>query len=89
MDLGTIQQVFTDGLCIFVDVLCSSSWKSVQSLESPRLQHLADGLISSALRGKAPAITMKYLGGFRRWKTWALDHKLQIFPANESHVVLY
>jgi len=74
---------------ILTDVLSSGSWKSLQSQQDPKLQHLADGLISSALRGKAPATTMKYLGGFRRWKAWALDHKLQAFPASESNVVLY
>jgi len=71
---------------IFTDVLSRGSW---ESLKEPRLQHLADGLISSALSGKASVTTMNYLGSFRRWKAWALDHKLQVFPANESHIVLY
>ena len=31
----------------------------------------------------------KYLGTFRRWKTWAQQHSLQAFPVKESHLVLY
>ena len=61
----------------------------MKSQEDPKLQQLADGLISSALHGKAPSTTMKYLGGFRRWKSWALAHNLRVFPSNELHVALY
>jgi len=32
---------------------------------------------------------MKYLGGFRWWKSCALAHNLRVFPSNELHVALY
>ena len=70
-------------------MLSKGSWQGLKRQEDPELQRLAEGLISSALHGKAPATTMKYLGSFRRWKSWALVHRLQVFPASESHIVLY
>ena len=66
----------------------SHLWQGLKRQEDPELQHLAEGLISSALHGKAPATTMKYLGSFRRWKSWALVHRLQVFPASESHIIV-
>jgi len=29
------------------------------------------------------------MGGFRRWKAWAVQHQLPVLPAKESHVALY
>ena len=69
--------------------LSKETWQGLKSQEDPKLQQLADGLISSALHGKAPSTTMKYLGGFRWWKSWALTHNLRVFPSNELHVALY
>ena len=71
------------------DVLSLGSWQSLKVQEDPRLKQLAEGLYDTVLRGKASSTTKKYLGGFKRWKTWALDHNLQVFPAKECHVVLY
>jgi len=70
-----------------IDALPKGSWHDLRQQEDPELQRLADSLIGTALGGKASSTIMKYLGGFGRWKAWALDHKLQVFPANESHVV--
>jgi len=74
---------------LLIDVLSKDSWLDLRQQEDPELQHLPDSLMSTALGGKASSTTMKYLRGCRRWKAWALDHKLQVFPANESHVSLY
>jgi len=51
--------------------------------EEPRLKQLAESLYDTVLQGKAPSTTKKYLGGFRRWKLWATDHKVPVFPAKE------
>ena len=31
----------------------------------------------------------KYLSAFRRWKSWALQHKISVIPAKDHHVALY
>ena len=85
-----VNHMVADSTCIpLIDVLSKGSWQGLKSQKDPKLQQLADGLVSSALRGKAPSTTMKYLGGFRRWKSWALAHNLRVFPSNELHVALY
>ena len=76
-----------DRYASLIDDLSKGSWHDLRQQEDPELQRLADSLIGTALGGKASSTIMKYLGGFGRWKAWALDHKLQVFPANESHVV--
>ena len=57
--------------------------------DGPRLRHLAEGLLDTALCGKAPSTTKKYLGSFRRWNNWAADYSLPVLPAKEAHIVLY
>ena len=53
------------------------------------LQRLAEALPSSVLHCKATTTTKKYLGAFRRWKIWATEHNLQVFPVEGVHIALY
>jgi len=53
------------------------------------LQDLAKALPSTILRSKASSTTTKYLGAFKRWKTWADEFNLPTFPATATHVTLY
>ena len=53
------------------------------------LRRLAESLPGSVLACKASATTKKYLGAFKRWKVWAADHKLCVFPAEGIHIALY
>jgi len=56
------------------------------------LKKLSERLQDTVLKSRKPTTTTttsKYLGGFNRWKLWVQDHKLQVFPAKECHVVLY
>jgi len=71
------------------DALSLGSWEALDSQEDPMLKQLAGRLRDTVLKSRAPTTTRKYLGGFKRWKSWAQDHKLQVFPAKECHVVLY
>ena len=41
------------------------------------------------LNSKAKSTTRKYLGTFRRWKSWASNHSLKALPAAEQHVAFY
>ena len=59
------------------------------SFDTPELARLAASVRESVIRSKADSTTKKYLGAFRRWKTWAQQHSLQAFPVKESHLVLY
>ena len=72
-----------------VDVFQSDIWQELASFDSPELTRLASSVQESVIRSRADSTTKKYLGAFRRWKTWAQQHSLQVFPVKESHLVLY
>ena len=79
-------------LCVafsHADVLSSGVWTTLRELENPELRGLAERLPTSTLNSKAESTTRKYLGAFRRWKTWASSHSLDVLPAAEQHVALY
>ena len=62
----------------------------MQSLESPYLQSLAEGLPQLALSSKAPSTTLKYSRAFDRWKRWASRFpEVQAFPASPLGISLY
>ena len=58
-------------------------------MEDENLKDLAKALPGTVLQSKATSTTNKYLGGFRRWKCWATECKLPVFPAVSTHVALY
>ena len=72
-----------------VDVLKSGPWQCFNELEDPDLKRLAETLPETVLQCRATSTTKKYLGAFRRWKQWAIDHHLNPFPVTEHHLVLY
>ena len=41
------------------------------------------------IQNKALSTTKKYLGGFKRWRSWASSHQITAFPVNEVHLALY
>ena len=71
------------------DVLRVGVWQMIQKEEDPDLKRLAKSLPITVLHSRATSSTKKYLGAFKRWKCWAADHKLPVFPAREHHVALY
>ena len=72
-----------------VDVFQSNIWQELASFDSLVLTTLASSVQESIICSRADSTTKKYLGAFRRWKTWAQQHSLQVFPVKESHLVLY
>ena len=65
-----------------LEVLCIGKWAQLKGLEDDDLKRLASGLPATVLQTKATSTTKKYLGGFRRWKQWATEHKISILPAD-------
>ena len=61
----------------------------MKELQDPALQELAKRIPDTVLHGRAGSTVKKYLGAFRRWKSWAKQHQLPVVPAKEAHVALY
>ena len=65
------------------------SWKLMSDMEDPELKDLARKLPTTILHSRADSTVKKYLGAFRRWKTWATSHNLVPIPAKPHEVALY
>ena len=72
-----------------LDIMSTGVWSTLKELKDMDLQRLAEALPSSVLHCKANTTTKKYLGAFRRWKIWATEHNLQVFPVEGVHIALY
>ena len=72
-----------------LEVLSIGSWAQMKDLEDEDLKRLASALPLTILQCKATSTTKKYLGGFKRWKQWAIGHKVSVLPADACHVALY
>jgi len=59
----------------FVGVMEQGAWKLIDQLEDPELRGLASRLPQTILHSCADSTVKKYLGTFRRWKSWAVQHK--------------
>ena len=70
-------------------ILLEGSWKLLSELKDPELKELASRLPATILHSRADSTVKKYLGGYRRWKTWATAHKLDPVPAKPHEFVLY
>ena len=58
-------------------------------LEDPELKDLASRLPHTIMHSRADSTVKKYCGAFRRWKTWAVVHKLPPIPARPHEFALY
>ena len=56
---------------------------------SSALQSLASSLPDVALVSRAPSTSSKYLSSYNRWRSWAQEHGLTVFPASPFHFVIY
>ena len=85
----------SDGLVVVVtfissaDVLSTGPWSTLKELQDVELQRLAKALPKSVLQSKATSATRKYLGAFKRWKSWATEHQLVVFPVEATNLALY
>ena len=57
------------------------SWRLLNELDNPELEDLTGRLPATILHSRADSTVKKYLSAYRRWKTWAADHKLDPIPA--------
>ena len=53
------------------------------------LQSLASSLPDVALAGRAPSTSSKYFSSYNRWRSWAREHGLTVFPASPFHFAVY
>ena len=53
------------------------------------LSELASSLQDSVLASKAASTIDKYLGGWKRWKSFANQHNLDVFPVRATYLALY
>ena len=71
------------------DVLTGDIWDTLNSIESPELRQLVDGLRTTLFQSRANSTVTKYLGAFQRWRKWIESHGVSCFPVSEAHFVLY
>ena len=75
-------------ILIFPDSRGPHAWV-MDSTQGNQLQDLASRLPQTILGSRAESTVKKYLSAFRRWKSWALQHKISVIPAKDHHVALY
>ena len=81
-------------MCLFflifaTEVFKQGVWPALEGLDDPELIRLAEKLPATVLQSRAQSSTKKYMGGFRRWKAWAQEHKLTAFPVEGRYLALY
>ena len=53
------------------------------------LHSLASSLPDVALVSRAPSTSSKYFSSYNRWRSWAPEHDLTVFPASPFHFAIY
>lgn len=73
----------------FSDVFSSQMWIEFDASMPGHLRSSADQVKRTVLAAKADGTIKTYLGGFNRWKRWAIQNCLCHFPANPFYVAVY
>ena len=76
----------------FADVFSSTMWSDLRAAVpqgSSALQSLASSLPDIALASRAPSTSAKYFSSYNRWRSWAREHCLTVFPASPFHFAIY
>ena len=76
----------------FPDVFSSTMWSDLRAAVpqgSSALQSLANSLPDVALASRAPSTSSKYFSSYIRWRSWAREHGLTVFPASPFHFAIY
>ena len=80
-------------LCFyFADVFNSTMWSDLRAVVpqgSGALHSLASSLPDVALASRAPSTSSKYCSSYNRWRSWAREHGLTVFPASPFHLAIY
>ena len=71
----------------FADVCSSSMWSVPQGFGV--LQSHASSLPDVALTGRAPSTSSKHFSSYNRWRSWAREHGLTVFPAFLFRFAIY
>ena len=76
----------------FADVFSSTMWSDLRAAVpqgSSALQSLASSPPDIALANRAPSASSKYFSSYNRWRSWAREHDLSVFPASPFHFAIY
>ena len=74
---------------LFPDVVSQGTWTLLQELEDPELKSLASKLPSTILHSRDDSTVRKYLGAFKRWRSWAATYNFNSIPAKPHQFVRY
>ncbi|CAH3024059.1 unnamed protein product [Porites evermanni] len=72
------------GLCFQLYYVVGSS-----GCGSSVFQSLASSLPDVALANRALSTSSKYFSSYNRWRSWAREHGLTVFPASPFHFAIY
>ena len=64
-------------------------WKEFSACLPPGLPHIASQVQSTIIGSRADTTIRSYVGGFKRWKRWALSNGISHMPANPFQVAMY
>ena len=79
-------------LCFFfADVFSFTMWSDLRAAvpQGSGALSLASYLPNVALASRAPSTSSKYLSSYNRWRSWAREHGLTVFPASPFHLAIY
>ena len=71
------------------DILSDGPWRELAQIWDPELLSLAHMLPATVVGSRADSTSRKYLGAFRRWKRWAQQNSLPVFPVTGINLALY
>ena len=76
----------------FADVFGSTMWSDLRAAVpqgSSVLLSLASSLPDVALASRAPSTSSKYFSSYNRWRSWAREQGLTVFPNSPFHFAIY
>ena len=72
-----------------IEILSQGTWSLLKEVQDPELKELAQRLPDTLLHSRADSTVRKYLGAYKRWKSWASERHIAPIPAKDHHVALY
>ena len=72
-----------------IEILSQGTWSLLKEVQDPEHKELAQSLLDTILHSRADSTVRKYLGAFKRWKSWASERQIASMPAKDHHVALY
>ena len=73
-----------------IDIKRAPAWGNLATLQDPELKGLADSLLGTVLKSRAPSTTNKYAYATERWRQWASQkEEIVEFPVKDYQFALY